>query len=158
VPVNVFSGIAFDVDRVSGLCGDCDYLIARSDKIYYVEAPVVAVVEAKKEDIIGGLGQCAAELVAIRLFNDREKSTIPIVYGCVTSGTNWWFLKLEASTLTIIIFKNFPSCWVSSSPSCGDDRFEKDQIFVDQANSTRSELSSSRGESRPPSGGRSSRG
>ena len=65
------------------------------------KAPVVAVVEAKKEDLIAGLGQCAAEMVAIRLFNEREQSATPAVYGCVTSGTNWRFLKLEGSTLSI---------------------------------------------------------
>ncbi len=61
----------FRVDQAQGLTGFCDYLIARSAKIYYVEAPVVAVVEAKREDIVGGLGQCAAEMVAIQIFNER---------------------------------------------------------------------------------------
>jgi hypothetical protein len=101
VQANVFSGVAFDVDRSSGLSGYCDFLIARSDKLYYVESPIIAVVEAKKEDLIAGLGQCAVEMVAIRIFNEREQSAIPIIYGCVTSGTNWRFLKLEGSKLTI---------------------------------------------------------
>jgi hypothetical protein len=100
-PVNALPGVAFDVDRARGLSGYCDYLIARSSEIFYVKAPVVAVVEAKKEDLIAGLGQCAAEMVAIRLFNEREQSTTPAVHGCVTSGTNWRFLKLEGSTLSI---------------------------------------------------------
>jgi hypothetical protein len=83
------------------LSGYCDYLLSRSDELYYVRAPIVAVVEAKKGDLIAGLGQCAAEMVAIRLFNEKEQSTTPAVYGCVTSGTNWRFLKLEETTLTI---------------------------------------------------------
>ena len=100
-PANVLSGVAFDVDRASGLSGFCDFLISRSDELYYVRAPIVAVVEAKKEDLINGIGQCAAEMVAISLFNERELSPIPVVHGCVTSGTNWKFLKLEGSTLSI---------------------------------------------------------
>jgi hypothetical protein len=100
-PVNVLPGVAFDVDRARGLSGFCDYLITRSSAIFYIQAPVVAVVEAKKEDLIAGLGQCAAEMVAIRLFNEREQSPTPTVHGCVTSGTNWRFLKLEGSTLSI---------------------------------------------------------
>jgi hypothetical protein len=100
-PVNALPGVAFDVDRARGLSGFCDYLIARSPEFYFVQAPVVAVVEAKKEDLIAGLGQCAAEMVAIRLFNEREQSAIPVVYGCVTSGNLWRFLKLEGSTLSI---------------------------------------------------------
>jgi hypothetical protein len=100
-PVNVLPGVAFDVDRASGLTGFCDFLIARSAEFYYVQAPIVAVVEAKKEDLISGLGQCAAAMVAIRLFNEREGSTIPAVFGCVTSGSNWRFLKLEGQVLSI---------------------------------------------------------
>ena len=99
--VNVLPGVAFDVDRARGLTGYCDFLIARSPEIYYVRAPVVAVVEAKKEDLTAGLGQCVAEMVAIRLFNEREGTTVPAVHGCVTSGSNWRFLKLEGTTLRI---------------------------------------------------------
>jgi hypothetical protein len=101
LPANVHSGVAFDVDRSNGLAGFCDFLIARSDEMYFVQAPIVAVVEAKKEDIVAGLGQCVSEMVAIRIFNEREKSEIPKVYGCVTSGNLWRFLRLEESTLSI---------------------------------------------------------
>jgi hypothetical protein len=100
-PANVLPGVEFDVDRAQGLTGFCDFLITRSAELFYVQGPVVAVVEAKKEDLIAGLGQCAAEMVAIRRFNVREQSPVPIVYGCVTSGSNWRFLKLDGSTLTI---------------------------------------------------------
>jgi hypothetical protein len=58
-------------------------------------------VEAKKEDLVAGLGQCAAEMVAIRLFNEREGTPVPAVFGCVTSGSNWRFLKLESARLSI---------------------------------------------------------
>jgi len=76
-------------------------VITRSAEYYYVRAPIVAVVEAKKEDLISGLGQCAAEMVAIRLYNEREGSAVPAVFGCVTSGSNWRFLKLEGQILSI---------------------------------------------------------
>lgn len=98
---NVLPGAPFEVDRSRGLSGFCDYLIARSGEYYYVQAPVVAVVEAKKEDLTAGLGQCTAEMVAIQLFNEREGTSVPAVFGCVTSGSLWRFLKLEDSALTI---------------------------------------------------------
>ena len=100
-PATALPGVAFDVDRARGLSGFCDYLIARSPEFFYIQAPVVAVVEAKKEDLIAGLGQCAAEMVAIRLFNEREQSMTPAVYGSVTSGNNWRFLKLVGPILSI---------------------------------------------------------
>jgi hypothetical protein len=99
--VNILPGVPFDVDTERGLAGCCDYLIARSPAIYYVQAPILAVVEAKKEDLIAGLGQCVAEMVAIRIFNEREGTPIAPVFGCVTSGSIWRFLKLEEPTLYI---------------------------------------------------------
>jgi hypothetical protein len=99
--VHVLPGVAFNVDKERGLVGFCDYLIARSPAIYYVQAPILAVVEAKKEDLVAGLGQCVAEMAAIRIFNEREGTPVPAVFGCVTSGSNWRFLKLEGSTLSI---------------------------------------------------------
>ncbi len=99
--VNVLPGVTLDVDKAQGLTGYCDYLIARSAQIFYVEAPIVAIVEAKREDLIAGLGQCVAEMVAIRLFNEREGTPLPAAFGCVTSGSNWRFLKLEGAKLFI---------------------------------------------------------
>lgn len=99
--VNVLPGVTLEVDKAQGLAGFCDFLIARSPEFYYLQAPLVAVVEAKKEDLIAGLGQCTAEMVAIRLFNERDGTPIPAVFGCVTSGTNWRFLKLEGSNLFV---------------------------------------------------------
>jgi hypothetical protein len=54
----------------------------------------MTLVEAKKEDLNLGLGQCLAEMVAAQIFNQRNNSSIDTIYGVVTSGTNWRFLKL----------------------------------------------------------------
>jgi hypothetical protein len=99
--VNVLPGVTFEVDKEQGLAGFCDFLIVRSAEFYYVQGPILAVVEAKREDLVSGLGQCAAEMVAIRLFNEREGTPIPAVFGCVTSGSIWRFLKLEGQALFI---------------------------------------------------------
>ena len=79
VVINVLPGVMLKVDEQRGLIGYCDYLIARSAKIYYLESPIIAVVEAKREDLISGLGQCAAEMVAIQLFNDKDGRPTPVV-------------------------------------------------------------------------------
>jgi hypothetical protein len=99
--INVFPGVTFNVDQARGLTGVCDYLIARSAERYFVEAPVVAIVEAKKEDITSGLGQCVAEMVAIQLFNERKGKPLPVAHGCVTSGNLWKFLRLKGGALHI---------------------------------------------------------
>jgi len=59
------------------------------------------VVEAKREDLVGALGQCTASMVALREFNDRDGTPVPAVFGVVTSGTVWRFLRLADTVLTI---------------------------------------------------------
>ena len=99
--VNLFSGIEFDVDKDKGLNGVCDFIISESPEQLFVSAPVITLVEAKKENIMAGLGQCVAEMLAAQIFNEREGNNIPVVYGAVTSGTNWKFLKLEGKVIEI---------------------------------------------------------
>jgi len=99
--ISLFSGKEFNVDLEKGLNGDCDFLISLSESQIVIMAPVIAIVEAKKEDLIGGLGQCAAEMYAAQLFNEKEGNQVGVIYGVVTSGTVWRFLKLEGNALDI---------------------------------------------------------
>ena len=100
-PVTIAQSVGFEVDKSRGLTGVCDYLITRSRESYFVVAPVAVVVEGKRDDPLSGLGQCAAELVAVRLFNESEGRVLPVHFGCVTTGQDWKFLRLEGSVLTI---------------------------------------------------------
>jgi hypothetical protein len=99
--IGLFSGSEFNVAPEKGLNGTCDFLLSLSPERLFISAPVIAIVEAKKEDIRGGLGQCGAEMLAARLFNEQEGNNIPIIYGAVTSGTVWRFLKLEGNVIYI---------------------------------------------------------
>lgn len=99
--IGLFSGSEFNVAPEQGLNGICDFLISLSPERLFISAPVITLVEAKKEDIKAGLGQCVAEMLAAQLFNEREENGIPIIYGVVTSGTNWRFLKLEGKIVYI---------------------------------------------------------
>jgi hypothetical protein len=62
---------------------------------------VITLVEAKKNDIEGGLGQCIAQMVAARLFNQAAGEGARPVYGCVTTGEAWQFLRLADGTALI---------------------------------------------------------
>jgi hypothetical protein len=55
------------------------------------------VIEAKKDDISSGLGQCAATMVAAQRFNESTQ----VVRGAVTTGTVWRFLELRGDRLAI---------------------------------------------------------
>jgi hypothetical protein len=99
--VKLFSGEEFNVDQEKGLNGFCDFLFSRSANPYTIDAPVFMLVEAKRGEIEFGLGQCVAEMIAAQLYNQSQGQTIPIIYGCVTSGRLWQFLKLEGDKVTI---------------------------------------------------------
>ena len=99
--ISLFSGVAFDVDSDQGLSGTCDYLLSRSSEQLYIRAPVAAIVEAKNDNLKAGLGQCIAEMVAARLFNEREGNRIDAVYGMVTTGGLWKPLELRGQTVSL---------------------------------------------------------
>ncbi len=99
--ISLFSGEDFTVDASLGLNGICDFLISRSPELYAIESPVIVLVEAKKADLKLGVPQCIAEMVAAEKFNTENNTDIKTVYGCVTSGTLWRFLKLEGKVVTI---------------------------------------------------------
>ncbi len=99
--VSLFSGVKFDVDAKRNLTGFCDFIISASPEQLFLDSPIIALVEAKNENIIGGLGQCIAEMVAAQQFNLQENKVIPVIYGIVTSGNAWKFLKLEGKQVFI---------------------------------------------------------
>jgi hypothetical protein len=99
--IGLFSGIDFTVNSERGLNGICDFLITLSPELLIVKSPVIAIVEAKKENISSGLGQCVAEMLAAQIFNQREGKEIKVILGTVTTGTVWKFIKLEGTSVQI---------------------------------------------------------
>jgi hypothetical protein len=97
--ISFFSGVEFNVDKERGLNGFCDFLISRSPEQLFVKAPVIAIVEAKNENIMSGIGQCIAEMVAAKQFNEQDGGSVSVTYGAVTSGTAWKFLKMNGSII-----------------------------------------------------------
>jgi hypothetical protein len=93
--ISLFSGVEFNVDREKGLNGVCDYIISLSKEQLYVSSPVISVVEAKNDNIKSGLAQCAAAMIASGIFNEQKGNRIDSVYGIVTTGSIWKFIKLE---------------------------------------------------------------
>jgi hypothetical protein len=106
-PISLFSGKEFNVDLEKGLTGFCDFLISRSPEQLLIEAPVFAVVEAKNDNIQSGLGQCMAEMLAAQLFNERKGNEIKTIYGAVTTGSIWKFMRLEGQVIEIDLNEYF---------------------------------------------------
>ncbi|WP_333304461.1 MULTISPECIES: hypothetical protein [unclassified Microcoleus] len=99
--ISFFSGKEFNVDLEKGLTGFCDFLISRSPEQLLIKAPVVALVEAKNDNIQAGLPQCMAEMIAAQIFNERRNNNISAIYGVVTTGTNWKFLRLSNQIMEV---------------------------------------------------------
>jgi hypothetical protein len=93
--VSIFSGEEFTVDRESGLSGICDFLVSQTGNELIIDAPVITLVEAKKGVLKDGWGQCIAEMVAARKFNENRGKSIKHIYGVVTSGSLWHFFQME---------------------------------------------------------------
>ncbi len=97
----IYSGQRLDVDPERGLTGECDFILALGPAVPPLRSPIAAVVEAKKNDVEAGLGQCIAQMVAARQFNASADGSETSIYGCVTTGESWQFLRLEGSVAVL---------------------------------------------------------
>ena len=70
--------------------GAADYLI--TENIGYISAPMLCVVEAKKDNFEQGLAQCLVEMQACQWSNNNDGRSIE-VFGIVTNGEGWKFYK-----------------------------------------------------------------
>lgn len=102
---SLFSGFEFNVDKNQGLNGRCDYILAKSKEQLTLNAPILVLVEAKNDNITSGIPQCIAEMIAARIFNEQKHLGIKTIYGVVTTGSLWRFLKLVNNTAYVDIIE-----------------------------------------------------
>ncbi len=98
---SLFSGMEFTVDPERGLTGFCDFLMSASSSQMEIEAPVLAIVEAKNENIRLGIPQCIAEMLAATVFNEQRGLPKRAVHGAVTTGSDWRFLRMSGLEVEI---------------------------------------------------------
>lgn len=99
--ISLFSGVDFTVDTQRGLNGFCDFILSLSPEQLLVRSPVIVLVESKNENLRSGLAQCIAEMIAAQVFNEKSGNSIQAIYGAVTIGTIWQFMKLEGKVVSI---------------------------------------------------------
>ena len=104
---NLFSGVDWEVDRERGLNGYCDFIIGRGPSQHILQAPFVAIVEAKNDLIRTGLGQCVAAMYAASISNQRAGLPVGPIYGVVSTGATWKFLRLRDDLVTMDIAEYF---------------------------------------------------
>lgn len=99
--ISLFSGVEFNIEAEKGLTGVCDFIISNSEEQLFIQAPIIALVEAKNDNLKSGLAQCLGEMLAAQIFNLREGNELKTVYGVVTTGTSWQFLSLTSEIVKI---------------------------------------------------------
>ncbi len=105
----VYSGFNFNVAPEKGLQGFCDFLLAKPPLNIVPDTPIIAIVEAKLQEVItAAVPQCAAEMYATRIWNEKKGEPQQIIYGTVTTGDTWLFLRLKEG-MTIEIDKRYYS-------------------------------------------------
>jgi len=107
--ISLFSGIEFVVDETQGLNGVCDFILSQSPEQLTLTSPIVMLVEAKNEDMKRGYGQCIAEMVGAQVYNERDGVIGRVIYGVVTTGNIWRFLRIEGNAVQIDIAEYYIS-------------------------------------------------
>lgn len=97
--LKIWKGAALESDTSISAA---DYLIAEHRA--YLEAPLLCVIEAKKDDFEQGAAQCLVEMKACHWVNQQLNMQIDIL-GIVTNGETWKFYKL---TLDNQAFESLP--------------------------------------------------
>jgi hypothetical protein len=98
--VGLYSGVNFPADPDAKLTGPIDFLLTRGPQLPSITAPVAVIVEAKRDDLYTGYGQCIAGMVGTQRFNRRAGLPDGPVYGASTTGSLWQFLKLDGPRVT----------------------------------------------------------
>lgn len=93
--IQIFSGQNLNIEPSIGLTGECDFILSKTKPTPVLRSPIITLVEAKKNDIELGLGQCIAQMFASLIFNKRSGNDFQTIFGCVTTGETWQFIKLE---------------------------------------------------------------
>lgn len=97
----IYSGEFFNVEPREGLAGPSDIILSMGAESYSISSPVMSIVQAYKNNLDLGLGKCVAQMIAADIFNEREDNQITTIYGCVTTGEQWLFLRLEGDSIQI---------------------------------------------------------
>ena len=63
-------------------------------------SPIIAVVEAKLSgSLAAAIPQCVAEMYASRLWNEKRGEPIQTIYGVITNGESWLFLRYKEGVM-----------------------------------------------------------
>lgn len=89
----IYSGEMLNINEE--LKGECDFILSKDTGSFEINAPIMQLVEAKRNDVESGIAQCAAQMIGAQKYNEKRKHLIYQIYGCVTTGDDWLFMRLN---------------------------------------------------------------
>jgi hypothetical protein len=98
---SVYSGAVLNADDSRQLNGECDFILSSGRQSFEIETPLFCLIEAEDHDIEKNIPQCIAQMEGAKVYNEKEGKSLEAIYGCVTTGTEWQFLKLVGKTCFI---------------------------------------------------------
>lgn len=110
--IGLYSGENLEANKEQGLNGECDFILAKSPSSSTIETPIFCLVEAENENLMSGLGQCVAQMLGAQMINEKEGTKLSQIYGCVTTGDDWLFLKLQDN----IIYTDIEKYYIDNLP------------------------------------------
>ena len=102
--VQIFSGEQINGDTEAGLNGEIDYVVTLNAMSIAPEAPILCVCESKIGRLDRAIPQAMAQLLGAERFNQKHSGDGPpitVLYGVVTDGNLWQFLRLEQNIVTV---------------------------------------------------------
>ena len=95
--ISFYSGAILNADESKGLNGECDFILGKGEQDFALEVPLFCMIEAEDNDIEKNIPQCIAQMEGARTYNKNEGKITDTIFGCVTTGTEWQFLKLSGN-------------------------------------------------------------
>ena len=109
---SIYSGANLEADTQKELTGECDFILGQGEQKYELDAPIFCMIEAKDQDLKKAMPQCIAQMEGAHIYNEKHGKDISVIWGCVTTGAEWLFLKLEGQIVWIdterYYLKNLP--------------------------------------------------
>jgi hypothetical protein len=112
--VSLFSGIDFTVDKDRGLNGYCDFLVSQSPEQLFINAPVIAIVEAKNDNIMSELGQCVSEMVAAFMFTPWFSLRLKPRRWRVSTAFPRWRVGTRKNLMQGFLTPSRSDCWMNT--------------------------------------------
>ena len=103
VEIGVFTSRLMDIDVYKGLNGVCDFMINKdSDSLFSFNPPIFLTgMVTKHDNLVQVVPQIAAQALGAQLFNQQKGQPAKALYGCLTFGRSWLFVKLNSNQLLV---------------------------------------------------------